>query len=45
MVHGDGEIYQIAAERAKPRKRPLLVGTGKLGVTGSDMDDFQHESD
>ena len=27
-------IDQIAAERAQPRKRPLLVGTGKLAVSG-----------
>jgi hypothetical protein len=27
-------IDQIAAERTQPRKRPLLVGTGKLAVSG-----------
>ena len=27
-------IDQIAPERTQPRKRPLLVGTGKLAVSG-----------
>jgi hypothetical protein len=30
----DGGIDQIAAERAQPRKRPLLVGTSELAVSG-----------
>ena len=34
VMHGDGRVDQIAAERAQPRKRPLLVGTGKLAVSG-----------
>ena len=27
VMHGDGRVDQIAAERAQPRKRPLLVGS------------------
>ena len=34
MMQSDGRIDQIAAERAQPRKRPLLVSAGKLAVTG-----------
>ena len=34
MMHGDGRVDQIAPERAQPRKRPLLVGTGKPAVSG-----------
>jgi len=33
-MQGDGRIDQIAAECAQPRKRPLLVGGGKLAVSG-----------
>jgi hypothetical protein len=33
MMQSNGRIDQIAAERAQPRKRPLLVGTGKLAVS------------
>ena len=33
-MQGDGRVDQIAAERAQPRKRPLLVGSGKLAVSG-----------
>ena len=33
-MQSDGEVEQIAAERTKPRKRPLLVGSGKLAVSG-----------
>jgi hypothetical protein len=28
-MQSDGRIDQIAAERAQPRKRPLLVGPGE----------------
>jgi hypothetical protein len=28
-MQSDGGLEQIAAERTKPRKRPLLVGAGK----------------
>jgi hypothetical protein len=34
MMHCDGGIDQIAAERAQPGKRPVLVGTRKLAVPG-----------
>ena len=34
VMHGDGGVDQIAPERPQPRKRPLLVGTGKLAVSG-----------
>ena len=34
VMQGDGRVDQIAAERPQPRKRPLLVGTGKLAVSG-----------
>ena len=34
VMHSDGGIDQIAAERAQPRKRPLLVGAGKFAVSG-----------
>jgi hypothetical protein len=34
VMQRDGGVEQIAAECAKPRKRPLLVGTGKLAVSG-----------
>ena len=29
LVHGDGGIDQIAAQRPEPRERPLLVGAGE----------------
>ena len=32
VMQSDGRVEQIAAERSQPRKRPLLVGTGKLAV-------------
>jgi hypothetical protein len=35
MMQSDGGVEQIAAERTKPRKRPLLVGSGKLAVSGN----------
>ena len=34
VMEGDGGVDQIAAERAQPRKRPLLVGTGEPAVSG-----------
>jgi hypothetical protein len=33
MMQGNGGFDQIAPECAQPRKRPLLVGTGKLAVS------------
>ena len=29
VVHGDGRIDQVAAERPQPRQNPVLVGSGK----------------
>jgi hypothetical protein len=34
VMRRDGGIEQIAPQPAQPRKRPLLVGTGKLAVPG-----------
>jgi hypothetical protein len=34
MMHGDGRIDQIAAQRPQPRQRPLLIGGGKPAVSG-----------
>ena len=34
VMHGDGRVDEIAAERTQPRKRPLLVCTSKLAWTG-----------
>jgi len=34
VMGGDGGIDQIAPQPAQPRQRPLLVGTGKLAVSG-----------
>jgi hypothetical protein len=34
VMQGDGRVDQIAAERAQPRQRPLLVGASKLAVSG-----------
>jgi hypothetical protein len=34
VMQSDGRVEQIAAERSQPRKRPLLIGTGKLAVSG-----------
>ena len=31
VMHGDGGIDQIAAERPQPRQRPLLVGSRQAG--------------
>jgi hypothetical protein len=36
MMQGNGRLDQIAAQRTQPRKRPLLVGTGELAVSGLD---------
>ena len=33
MMHGDGGIDQIAAQRPYPRKRALLVGTAEPAVS------------
>ena len=29
VVHGDGRVDQVAAERPQPRQNPVLVGSGK----------------
>ena len=29
VMHGDGRIDQIAAERPEPRQNPVLVGSGQ----------------
>ena len=34
VMHRDRGIEQIAPQPAQPRQRPLLVGTGKLAVSG-----------
>jgi hypothetical protein len=34
MMQGNAEVDQIAPECAQPRKRPLLVGTDKLAISG-----------
>ena len=34
VMQSDGRIEEIAAERAQPCKRPLLIGSGKLAVSG-----------
>jgi hypothetical protein len=34
MVQSDSGVKQVAAKSTQPRKRPLLVGTGKLAVSG-----------
>jgi len=34
VMQRDGGIDQIAEESVRPRKRPLLIGTGKLAVSG-----------
>jgi hypothetical protein len=34
MVQSDSRIDEIAAQGAQPRQRPLLVGSGKLAVSG-----------
>ncbi len=39
MVHGDGRIDQVAAERPQPRQRPVLVGPGEPAIA----DDVGHQ--
>ena len=39
MVHGDGRIDQVAAERPQPRQNPVLVGSGKPRIA----DDVGHQ--
>ena len=39
VVHGDGRIDQIAAERPQPRQNPVLVGSGKPRIA----DDVGHQ--
>src|SRR5690242_8168243 len=34
VVQGNGRIDQVTSESPEPRKRPLLVGTGELAVSG-----------
>ena len=34
VMQRDSRIKQITAERTQPRKRPLLVGSGELTVSG-----------
>ena len=38
VVHGDGRIDQVAAERPQPRQNPVLVGSGKPRIA----DDVGH---
>ena len=33
VMHGDGRIDQIAAERPQPRQRAILVGAGEPAVS------------
>ena len=33
MMHGDGGIDQVAAQRPEPRKSAILVGPGEPAVT------------
>jgi hypothetical protein len=33
-MQSDGGVEEIAAERTQPRQRPLLIGSGKLAVSG-----------
>ena len=39
MVHGDGRIDQVAAQRPQPRQNPVLVGSGKPRIA----DDVGHQ--
>jgi hypothetical protein len=34
VMQSDGGVEQIAAERPQPRQRAILVGSGKLAVSG-----------
>ena len=38
VVHGDGRIDQVAAQRPQPRQNPVLVGSGKPRIA----DDVGH---
>ena len=31
LVHGDRRVDQVAAQRAEPREKTLLVGSGEAG--------------
>ena len=39
VVHGDGRVDQVAAQRPKPRQNPVLVGSGKPRIA----DDVGHQ--
>ena len=39
VVHGDGRVDQVAAQRPEPRKNPVLVGPGKPRIA----DDVGHQ--
>ena len=39
VMHGDGRIDQVAAERPQPRQNPILVGSGKPRIA----DDVGHQ--
>ena len=39
MMHGDGGVDQIAAQRPQPRQNPVLVGSGKPRIA----DDVGHQ--
>ena len=39
VMHGDGRVDQIAAQRPQPRQNPILVGSGKPRIA----DDVGHQ--
>ena len=39
VVHGDGRVDQVAAQRPQPRQNPVLVGPGKPRIA----DDVGHQ--
>ena len=39
VVHGDGRVDQVAAQRPQPRQNPVLVGSGKPRIA----DDVGHQ--
>ena len=39
VMHGDGRVDQIAAQRPQPRQDPILVGPGKPRIA----DDVGHQ--
>ena len=39
VVHGDGRVDQVAAQRPEPRQNPVLVGSGKPRIA----DDVGHQ--